>query len=102
MLARYYVVDPNMAEKMNSRSFRQVYLITYSKANLDLFPNRKSFSDAVADAFTTATTAKLVQWVCSRELHADGASHYHMALKLDKCHRWVRFSEELLGHPLWH
>ena len=30
-----------------------------------------------------------MHWVCSRESHGNGGFHYHMALKLDRCRRWL-------------
>jgi hypothetical protein len=53
------------------------------------FPTRESFSEAVIDAFANATNTAMKQWVCCMEKHADGGVHYHMTLKLAKCHRWL-------------
>lgn len=78
-----------MARQLARRSNRQVYLITYSQANLEDFPTRDSFSEAVTEAFTNATNTTIQQWVCCMEEHDDGGIHYHMALKLAKCKRWL-------------
>ena len=78
---------------------RTVYLVTYSQANLELFPNRNDFVTAVVESFESGP-AKVQQWCCSRESHADGGKHYHMAVKLKKCQRWLqsrRFLEEKYG-----
>ena len=62
--------------------------MTYSQANLELFPTRRSFAEAVVGSFHSSNT-RVMHWVCSRELHRNGGFHYHMALKLDRCHRWL-------------
>ena len=38
-------------EELDPRVVRQVYLITYSRANHDLCPTRQRFADLVLDAF---------------------------------------------------
>ena len=67
---------------------RQVYLVTYSQSNLDKFPTRKSFAEAVVCSFKE-TNAEVFQWACCRESHENGGHHYHLAIKLDKCRRWL-------------
>ena len=37
---------------LNSRDLRRVYLITYSQADVDKFPTRASFAEAVIAAFS--------------------------------------------------
>ena len=66
---------------------RQVYLVTYSQANLQRFPTRKSFAEGVLAAFRN-TGAPAIQWVCCREAHESRGHHYHMAVKLERCRRW--------------
>ena len=59
---------------------RQVYLITYSKADLQKFPTRESFAQAVVKSFE-ATNTKIEHWVCSKEAHQVlqvNGFHYHM------------------------
>lgn len=73
---------------------RQVYLVTYSQANLDMFPTRRSFAEAVVCSFS-GTTANVLQWVCCREPHIHGGSHYHLAIKLDRCQRWLQSKQYL-------
>ena len=82
-----------MADDLNSRQIRQVYLITLSRASPDVC--REGFATKVVRAFEISTTARVVQWVCSREFHADGGVHYHMAVKLDKNQRWLRVRNHL-------
>lgn len=73
---------------LNPRQQRQVYLITYSQADILRFPTRQSFSDAVLEAFAP-TPATPLRWVCGKEDHQDGNYHYHMAIKLDRTQRWL-------------
>ena len=84
---------------MDSSSVRQVYLITYSHANLVNFPTRRSFAEAVQLSFGRDN---ILQWVCCRENHttSEVAQHYHMAVKLTHCMRWLaskRFLQERHG-----
>ena len=68
---------------------RQVYLVTYSQANLEQFPTRRSFAQAVVTSFWKVNS-RVLQWACCRESHTlSGGYHYHTALKLDRCHRWL-------------
>ena len=78
------------------REQRIVYLITYSRADLEKIPTRQTFAETVCQAFAETTNATVKQWVVSREMHAnttDSTSaiifHYHMALKLEKRARWL-------------
>ena len=48
---------------MNARAVRQVYLITYSHADLEKFPSRYSFAEAVVCSFNSFNT-KVEHWVC--------------------------------------
>lgn len=75
-------------EELNRRQARSVYLLTYSKANIERFPTRQSFCNAVLQAFSH-TPATPLRWVCSLEKHEDGTPHYHMAIKLDRVQRWI-------------
>ena len=78
--------------RLNGRRVRSVYLITYSKANVDIIASRESFAVVVLDSFQNAdptSKTKVVQWVCSQECHQNGDIHYHMAVKLDRNRRWL-------------
>lgn len=78
---------------------RQVYLITYSQCDLQKFPTRQSFAEAVVASFGH-TNAEILQWVCCKECHSSGGYHYHMAIKLDRCQRWLasrRYLQEQHG-----
>ena len=70
-------------EELDSRTVRQVYLITYSRADQGRFPTRESFVQAVLFSFN-CTPAKVVQWCCCLERHAVTGSHYHIAIKKKK------------------
>ena len=81
---------------LRSSAVRSVYLVTYSRADLSKFPNRRDFAEAFVTSFEKGS-AKVKHWCCSRENHADGAKHYHMVLKWHKSQRWLqskRFLEE--------
>ena len=78
--------------RLNGRRVRTVYLITYSKANVEIIASRESFAVEVLDSFQNAdptSKTRVAQWVCSQERHHNGESHYHMAVKLDRIRRWL-------------
>ena len=84
---------------MNARAVRQVYLITYSHADLEKFPSRYSFAEAVVRSFNSFNT-KVEHWVCCKEAHETTGYHYHMAIKLERCKRWLsskRFLQQNYG-----
>ena len=82
---------------MNSlcgRSQRSVYLLTYSRANLEDFTTRESFAAAVIDTWSSVTTSRVDTFVVCKEKHNDADTnsneyHYHMAVKLNKKCRWL-------------
>ena len=82
-------------QEIDSRTVRQVYLITYSQADQARFPTRESFVEAVLFSFN-GTPAKVVQWSCCLERHAVTGIHYHMAVKLNKNQRWLQSKKLLL------
>ena len=73
---------------MQSNNPKRVYLITYSKANLEKFPTRKSFGDACAQAFDKAAPGVVSHYACCLENHEDGSPHYHVSIKLNSSKRW--------------
>jgi len=80
------------APHLNGRRVRSVYLITYSKAKVDIIALRDSFAVAVLDSFQHAdptSKTKVLQSVCSQERHQNGEIHYHVAVKLDQNRRWL-------------
>lgn len=85
-----------LREPLGKKDVRSVYLLTYSQANLDLFPSREEFALAVIRSFSNGN-AKIIHWCCCREKHQNSGEHYHLALKLDRNQRWLS-SKELLQH----
>jgi len=78
-----------MADVLTQSAVRQVYLVTYSQVDAAIFPTRTSFAEAILEAFSCSTNATILHWVCTSEKHVNGGMHYHMALKLNKCQRWL-------------
>ena len=72
----------------NEPSTRSVYLMTYSKADIVKVPDKAKFINIITDAFNKNGTAKILQYACAIENHADGTPHFHMVIKLDKQKRW--------------
>lgn len=83
---------------------RMVYVITYSRADIDLFPTKKCFADAVLQAWTACGYA-VQHWVVCVEEHSTELTalesttnrpfHYHMALKLQRRGRWIQVRKYL-------
>ena len=79
---------------------RIVYIVTYSRANTQKFPTKKSFSDAVVEAWAVSgfTIEHSVVSLAEAHLNEDSQCddeemnlyHYHMALKLKRRGRWFR------------
>ena len=78
------------------RDTRQVYLVTYSQADLVKFPSRKQFAEALVLAFSKDNN--VIQWCCCLENHEDGGKHYHVAIKLERKQRWLKIKRFLLDH----
>jgi len=89
-----HLVDTVISTELGSRVVRQIYILTYSQANLEFFPTRQSFAEAVLYAFGESP-ANILQWVCAREEHSNGGLHYHMGVKLDRSQRWLAVKEKL-------
>ena len=88
--------DSNLGEEteLTKRQLRSVYLITYSQADMTIFPTRQSFADAVIEGFDSPAL-KVEQWVCCKEQHQTKGEHYHMAIKLNKVKRWLSVKESI-------
>lgn len=85
---------------LNARAVQQVYLITYSQVDFKKFPTRNSFAEAVVSSFTDSTDTTVEHWVCCKEPHQTKGCHYHMAIKLDRCKRWLsskNYLQEIYG-----
>lgn len=93
--------------ELGKRQVRTVYLITYSQADVNAFPSRSHFANAICESFEECegSSADVVQWVCSMEKHkkrrrGQSGFHFHMAVKLSKLKRWLpvrRYLEEHHG-----
>ena len=87
-------------DSLRSREQPLVYLVTYSRAEVEKVPTREAFTEKVSLGWMEMKGVKVVQWVVARELHADaGVSesnlHYHMAMKLEKRARWLKVRQFL-------
>ena len=65
---------------------RQVFLITYSQADVVKVNDRKKFAEFVCAEFNREDDV-VEKWVVSAEIHRQGGFHYHMAIKLRKQRR---------------
>ena len=72
------------------------YLIPYSQADLQKFPTRESFGEAVAAAFSSCKSKVVPQhWACCMEKHSDHGYHYHASLKLSGTKKWLEAKRTL-------
>ena len=78
---------------------RFVYLITYSRADLQRVRDLGTFAQMVQTAFE-AIGAKVELWVCCMEKHQDNNFHFHLATKLARRHRWFWVKEHLNIMPM--
>ena len=65
------IPDSNLTE-INERDMRKVYMITYSQANLEKFPERKTFAEFVlkGKAFDFQNSImKKMHWTVCKEVH---------------------------------
>ena len=73
-------------------SDRSVYLITYSKADVEKIDTREKFANLFVQGFGEDI---IVQWVCACEKHKDGQLHFHLAIKLKRMRRWKAVKENI-------
>ena len=86
------------SEARGSRQVRSIYLITYSRANEEIVPNRENFVQLVLDSFYNAdplTRCEIVEWMCSQKRHRNGGIYYHMTVKLNARRRWLKIRNYL-------
>lgn len=83
-----------LGDELGRRLNRFVYLITYSKANLDNFPSQSVFAQAVLHVIRELELP-LFRWVASKEKHQDGTFHYHMAIHLAERRKWKQIKNML-------
>ena len=65
---------------------RRVFLITYSQADLSIFPTSETFGKEVAKAFGGDKIVK--EWACCIEDHANGGKHFHVSIKFFRSERF--------------
>ena len=88
--------DEFTSSQVHARSMRRTYLVTYSQADLEKFPTRESFGEALVEAFNSGTgKVKVEFWAASKEEHQDGGKHYHVSLKLSGPKRWKAVKDKL-------
>jgi len=97
-------INIHEADRDREPNVRQVYLITYSQADLTRFPTRRAFADRVINSFD-GCPATIKQRCCCLEQHTNNGWHYHMAVKFDRPQRWIRSKRRLLeegvSHSAW-
>ena len=83
------------SEQLRVREQRLVYLVTYSRADLEKVPTRKAFAEAVKEVWLKTTGVRVTQWVVSQEMHAEvgrtscNIFHCHMGVKIEKRTQWL-------------
>ena len=68
---------------------RQIYLITYSQADVLKVQGRETFAEFVTNEFNRQDHV-VDKWVVSAELHRKSGIHYHLAIKLKKQRRFAQ------------
>ena len=58
-------------DSLQNREQQLVYLVTYSRANVEKVATREAFAKKVSLRWMEMTGVKVVQWVLARELHAE-------------------------------
>ena len=81
-------MSSSLNECLGVRQVREIYLITYSQVNADLFTTRQSFVNIVivCEAFT-ACNVDVLQWLCAKENNEQSGFHFHMTVKLKERHK---------------
>lgn len=75
---------------------KRQYLLTYSQANVELFPTRESFGTAIAEEFNVGPgKVKVDYWACCQEPHENGGLHYHCSVKLTGSKKWFSVKKRL-------
>lgn len=62
---------------LTPQQVRSVYLLTHSKADLSISPDRESFGSAVCEAVSKCEgpKVKIIQWTRCQESHKKGGEH---------------------------
>ena len=75
---------------MNPCVGRRQYLVTYSQADESKFFIQKSCGKMLEAEFNASiSVVKMDYWACSREEYHNNEFHYHCALKLTGCKKWL-------------
>ena len=81
-------------KKRLSLGARQVYLITYSQADILKVQSRKQFAAFVCEEFKSEDQI-VEHWVVSNGFHRQKGIHYHLAIKLKKQRRFNQRRQNL-------
>lgn len=75
--------------QLRSSVGRRIYLVTYSQADLKIFPTRESFGNMIELEFNKGDgKVKVLYWSCCMEPHENGGVHYHCSIKLSGSKKW--------------
>ena len=82
---------------VSANQIRRSFLITYSQADLGIFPTRQSFGEQVSPYFDEGTgKVKVEHWACCQEPHDNSGVHYHMSLQLSGAKRWKQVKGRMM------
>ena len=70
---------------LNPNKLREVYLITYSQADVLKVSSRQQFGEMIEGLWPDTTEC----WASGCEMHKTDGVHFHCAIKLKTCSRWV-------------
>ena len=92
--------DEFNTEKKPFYANRRQYLVTYSQADMEQFPTRDSFCDALIDCFQGPSGKVVAEyWACCLEEHENTSGyHYHASVKLSGPKRWDPVRKALLNN----
>ena len=79
--------DDFQKSEIDPQQGRRVYLLTYSKVNVEKCPSGQSFLSAVTKAFTE-TGAEISHWAWCEEYQENRDVHYYMTFNMTKLRRW--------------
>lgn len=100
--------DEGPTTSAESSSRREVFLLTWSQADLATCPSRERFAEMITDAFRVCSrggTDDITMWSVGLEPHLETKGiHYHMAMKLVKRRYFTSVCAELKkkhGADVW-
>ena len=75
---------------MNPCAGRRQYLAKYSQDDDSKFSTQESFGKMLEAEFNAENSlVKVDHWACSRQKHQNDSFHYHCALNLTDCKKWL-------------